>query len=191
MENRKVLNRIKNRVERIENKINRLVPFMGIVILAIISRLLPHPPNIAPIAGLALLSGANLKNKWSFAIPLTAMVLSDIFLGFHPTIPFVYGSFFIITVIGMFLKNKQTFAKIVCVSLIASFLFFFITNFGVWLTSSMYTKNLTGLINSYIMGLPFLRNTIMGDLIYTLGLFYGYRFLSIVCNSFVSVVRHQ
>ena len=144
------------------------------VLLAVISRLIPHPPNIAPITGLALFSGARLNKKAGFIIPISAMVLSDIFLGFHQTIPFVYGSFILISFIGSFFLKKNGALQLLLVSLFSSVLFFVVTNFGVWATSGMYIKDINGLLTTYIMGLPFFKNTLFGDLFYSIFFFYGF-----------------
>lgn len=148
-----------------------------IVLLAVVARLIPHAPNFVPIGGLALFSGAKFRNKAALLIPLSAMFISDIFLGFHKTIPHVYISFIIIFLIGS-LINKNKWQSLLKASLVSSVIFFLITNFGVWVTGTMYQKNLGGLLQSYVMGLPFFRNTIISDLFYSFSFFYGYRFLS-------------
>ena len=63
------------------------------IVIAVSMRLLPHPPNFTPIAAMALFGGCYLDKKYALAIPLLAMFVSDIFLGFHNTMIFVYGSF--------------------------------------------------------------------------------------------------
>lgn len=149
----------------------------GIIFIAVLARLIPHLPNIAPIAGLALFSGAHLSKKQAIIIAISAMFLSDIFLGFHKTMPFVYASFIAIIFIGSFLKNHNKGKYILGATLLSSILFFIVTNFGVWLVEDIYTKNISGLYQSYFMALPFFRNTIIGDLFYTFSFFYGYRML--------------
>lgn len=158
-------------------KIKKYASIVGIVILAIIARLIPHLPNMAPIAALALFSGAHLSKKFAVVIAISAMFLSDIFLGFHKTIPFVYGSFIAIIFIGSFLKNHQKGKYILGATLLSSILFFIVTNFGVWLVEDLYTKNISGLYQAYFMALPFFRNTLLGDLSYTFSFFYGYKVL--------------
>ena len=152
------------------------ISIFTIVILAVVTRLIPHAPNFAPIGGLALFSGSHFKKKIALAIPLIAMFLSDIFLGFHKTIPYVYLSFIIIALIGGLIKSNK-WQSLLSASLISSVLFFLITNFGVWANGSMYQKNLNGLMQSYAFGIPFFRNTLISDLFYTFSFFYGYRFL--------------
>lgn len=149
--------------------------FLSILIIitfAVILRLLPHPPNVAPIAAMALFGGAYLDRKYALLVPITAMFVSDLFLGFHNTILFVYGSFLLTGVIGLWLKSHRNVQPIALGSLASSMLFFLITNFGVWLVGGLYPKTLSGLIQSYVMALPFFRNTIIGDLFYS-GLFFG------------------
>ncbi|MCR4276865.1 MAG: hypothetical protein NUV87_01930 [Candidatus Roizmanbacteria bacterium] len=160
------------------SKIQKLISYGAIILVAIVARVIPHAPNFAPIGGLALFSGSHFKKKIALIIPLTAMFVSDIFLGFHKTVPYVYVSFIIIALVGGLVKNNK-WQSLVLASLVSSVLFFLITNFGVWATGEMsYQKNLNGLIQSYIMGLPFFRNTIISDLFYSFSFFYGYRFLS-------------
>lgn len=148
--------------------------FFIIILLAAALRILPHPPNIIPITALALFAGAHLNRRIAFFLPLSAMIISDFFLGFHSTIPYVYGSFILITFLGFLLKKKITLPRILTTALGSSMLFFIITNFGVWASTTMYVKNMGGLLNSYLMGLPFFKNSVFGDLFYTLAFFYGY-----------------
>ena len=176
MANREILKQV-NKVYKVF-KVHQVASYLAIILLAVVARLIPHAPNFAPIGGLALFSGANFKKKSALLIPLAAMFFSDIFLGFHKTIPYVYVSFILITIIGKYLKENPKVINLISASLLSSVLFFLITNFGVWATGSMYQKNLAGLIQSYTFGIPFFRNTLISDLFYTFSFFYGYRFLS-------------
>jgi len=151
---------------------------LAVIFLAGLTRLIPHPPNVAPIAAIALFSGAYLDKKIAFTIPLAAMFLSDIFLGFHPTMIYVYSSFALTVFLGLRLKKNKKISCLLQTSIVSSVLFFLITNFGAWATSGMYPKNTNGLFQAYLMGLPFFRNTLFGDLFYTLIIFYGYKYLT-------------
>lgn len=143
-----------------------------IILFAVVMRLLPHPPNVAPIGAMALFGGVYLNKKYALLVPLIALFISDIFLGFYPEIIFVYGSFFMIGLIGLWLRKHKTFRNVIFASIGSSILFFIITNFGVWLMSTLYDKSFSGLLETYIMGLPFFRNTLLGDLGYV-GIFFG------------------
>lgn len=151
------------------------MPYVAIILAAVVARIVPHAPNFAPIGGLALFAGCHLKNKSSWVIPLAAMLVSDYIIGFHSTMPYVYASFFIIFMIGRLLK-KINLGLLVSTSLVSSTLFFLITNYGVWTTGTMYSKNLNGLVQSYIMGLPYFGNTVAGDIFYSLSFFYGFSY---------------
>jgi len=142
-----------------------------VILIAVLMRLLPHLPNFTPIAAMALFGGVYLNKKYAFVFPLAAMFVSDIFLGFHPVMPYVYGSFILTGVIGLWLKNHKSAKNIICSSLISSILFFLITNFGVWV-GGWYPHNLNGLMQSYMMGIPFFKNTVLGDFCYT-GVFFS------------------
>lgn len=150
---------------------------------AIILRLIPHLPNFAPIAAMALFGGTYLNKKYALLVPIFAMLISDYFIGFYnPWIMFsVYGSFILIGLIGLWLKNHKTVANVLGASLSGSIIFFLVTNFAVWAVPySMYHHNLQGLLQSYIMGLPFLKNTILGDLFYVGALFSLYEIVLLV-----------
>jgi hypothetical protein len=142
------------------------------ILAAAASRLLPHPPNVAPITALALFAGAHFQRKWlAFLVPLAAILLSDLVLGLHPLVPVVYGSFALITCIGFWLRRQRTTARIVTASLVGSVLFFAVTNFACWLL--WYPRSLEGLVACYVAAIPFFRNTLLGDAAYTAVLFAG------------------
>ncbi len=161
---------------------NLISPIL-VILVAVLMRLLPHLPNFTPIAAMALFGGVYLNKKYAFFIPLAAMFVSDIFLGFHPAMPYVYGSFVLAGIIGLWLKNHKSAKNVICASLISSILFFLITNFGVW-AAGWYPKNLSGLFESYIMGIPFFKNTVFGDLCYTGMFFGGYELIQVLASRY-------
>lgn len=151
---------------------------MIIIVMAAIIRLLPHEPNVAPIGALALFSGAYLSKKQGLAVPISAMLISDFFLGFHNTMVWVYGSFLLTVLMGYWLRGNLNWKNVFLASTASSVLFFLITNFGVWASTTMYQKNLAGLFESYLMGLPFFRNSLVGDFGYNLIFFGGYALIN-------------
>lgn len=170
--------------------VEHYLAFSAVVLGAVFMRLIPHIPNVAPIGALALFSGATLPGLGGLLTPLLAMSLSDYFLGFHATIPYVYGSFSLIVGIGYILHKKVTPLRVATGSLLGSVLFFIITNFGVWATSTQYEKSVSGLMNAYIMGLPFFRNTILGDLFYNVLFFASYAFFIFVSKHIVLMIKN-
>jgi len=144
------------------------------IIAAVVLRLVPHLPNFAPIAAMALFGGTYFNKKYALIIPIAAMLVSDYFLGFYnPWIMIsVYGSFVLIGIIGLWIKKHKNLPNIIGASLIGSIIFFLVTNFAVWaVPHSFYPHNLQGLLQSYIMGLPFFKNTLAGDLFYVGAMF--------------------
>ena len=149
-----------------------------IIVLAAATRLIPHPPNFTPIIAMGLFGGAYIHNRsLAVLIPIGAMFLSDLFLGFHGTVYFVYGSLLLVTILGMIFINKITITNCTVAVLSSSFLFFISTNLGVWLTSSYYPKNIEGILACYTMALPFFGNTLAGTLLYSSIMFGGYELL--------------
>lgn len=156
----------------------RTLAMIAVILLAAASRLLPHPPNFTPIGAIALFGGAHFRERWlAFVVPLAAMVLSDLIIGWHRLVPLVYGSFALTVVIGMWVRERKTLLPITGAAVASSVLFFALTNFGVWALGSMYPKTLAGLVAAYAAAIPFFRNTVTGDLFYAAVLFAGFALL--------------
>jgi len=160
-------------MKRIQKNHFEFLTALFLIFGAIALRLLPHPPNFAPIAAIGLFSGCYLRRKWTWLIPLGAMLISDFFLGFYdwPVMASVYLSFGLIGLIGYYLRKRKNISTIIGSSLISSLLFFIITNLAVWGFSGMYNLSQAGLIKCFYLALPFFRNTLAGDLFYTTVLF--------------------
>ena len=145
---------------------------IGLTLSAAVSRLIPHPPNMTPLVAMALFGGSQFSDKRAaFLITFAALLLSDMIIGFHSQVIATYGCFALIVGIGLWLKQNKNTAKILTAALASSVLFFVVTNFGVWLVDSLYAKTLNGLIECFIAALPFFRNTLTGDMLYTVVLF--------------------
>lgn len=140
-----------------------------LIVAAAFSRLLPHPNNFVPVVAIALIGGMYFDKRFAFVIPLAAMFVSDCIIGFHATIPFVYGSMLLSTVIGLWLQSHKKLGFVVGGTLVSSIIFFVVTNFGVWLTGGgwFYPKTFDGLLECYTMAIPFFRNSLAGDIVYT------------------------
>jgi hypothetical protein len=116
------------------------------------------------VTALALFSGLMLKRKWlSIVIPLIAMILSDMVLGFSSISVWVYAGIGSISLVSWFL-NKINVNSI----LLSSLIFFVVSNFGVWVLD--YPHTFEGLVMCYTLAIPFFGYSIMGDL------FWGYTF---------------
>ena len=156
----------------------RPLVLLAVIAAAATSRLLPHPPNFTPIAAMALFGGAYLADRrLAFALPLAAMFVSDLALGFHGLMFVVYAAFVLITIIGLQLRKRRTVGAVAVAAVTSSVLFFVGTNFGVWAQGSLYPQTASGLLAAYIAAIPFFRNTLAGDLFYTAVLFGGFALL--------------
>lgn len=146
-----------------------VIAIISLVVFGVLARLIPHAPNMTPIAAIAFTSSLYLGKRWAVILPLAALFLSDIFIGFYDwrIMLSVYGSFALVG--GMsWIAEKYRSPLPVGLSVVGvSLLFFFITNGAVWLFSPWYEKSIAGLLYAYELGLPFLRNMFIGDVIYT------------------------
>lgn len=150
-----------------------------LIILGFSARLLPHPANFAPIGAVALFAALYLPKKYALVIPLVAMFISDIFIGFYslPIMLSVYIGFILMGLIGLLVKRNKSFSTILGGTLVGSILFFLLTNFAVWAFGTMYAHTFSGLIESYIAAIPFFRNSLLGDLFYCGIMIGGYEFV--------------
>jgi hypothetical protein len=154
---------------------------IGLIVLAILTRLIPHPPNFAPITGIALFSAINFNKRYlKFFAPLISLLIFDFIIGFSLINIFVYLSFIVIVFIGNHFKK----IKLKSI-LISSIVFFIISNFGVWLIG--YPKTIYGILMCYTAAIPFLINTILGDLFYSYILKY---YCHVTLKSKLVKIRH-
>jgi len=150
-----------------------IFPISLILILAF-ARLIPHPPNFTPIIAVAIMSGYLFRNIYlSFATLITAMLLADSFIGFYDNIFFVYVALLFITYIFYKICKKINFKNLFIYSFFGSLVFFLVSNFGVWALGSPgvydipYEKNLRGLMECYVLAIPFFKNTLISTLLFT------------------------
>jgi len=156
-------------------------PISLILILAL-ARLIPHPPNFTPIIAVAIMSGYFFKNiNLSFLILIVAMLVSDLFIGFYENVIFVYASLLLITFVFYKISDKINFKNLFIYSFAGSLIFFIVSNFGVWVLGSpgvydiAYEKNLNGLVECYILAIPFFGNTFLSTVIFAYPAIFIYK----------------
>ena len=162
----------------------------ALIFVAALSRLLPHPPNFSPVEAIALFGGAFFASRaWALAVPLLAMLVSDLVLGamvgggyamYLGGISFwsVYACIAALTVLGFGLRGRTSAPRVLGYGLAGSVLFFVVTNFGAWLGSAAFDpQNAAGLAAAYVAGIPFFKWTIAGTLAYSAFLFGGFALL--------------
>lgn len=150
-----------------------------LILLAAASRLLPHPPNFAPVAAIGLFAGAAFDRRAAWLVPFAALLLSDLVLGFyHPVSMFWnYAGFAACLLLGSALLGRtRNFARFAGATLASSVAFFALSNFGMW-ASGYYPRTLAGLVECYVAALPFFRNTLLSDVLYASALFGGWALL--------------
>ena len=146
----------------------------GILILAVLSRFMPHPPNFTPILAIALFGGAIFKNKKiALAIPIVAVFMTDLVLGLHESMIPVYLCLGLFMYLGMNLKKNNS-KSIAVNSIGAAVIFFIVTNFSVWAFGGVYENNLSGLMLSYSLAIPFFTWSLVSTLLFSGVLFGSY-----------------
>ena len=155
-----------------KNNIIFKVYFLPVCLVLVLSfsRIIPHPYNFSPMLAVGIFSGFYFRQFFlSSFIAVSSMFLGDLYLGFHSTMFFTYTSLIIAVILGLFI-SKFKFTEILFAGLASSVCFFIITNFGAWLILDMYEKNLTGLMNSYILAIPFFHNTLISTFLFLFGI---------------------
>ncbi|EMY76804.1 hypothetical protein LEP1GSC060_3267 [Leptospira weilii serovar Ranarum str. ICFT] len=146
---------------------------LSLILVAVASRYFPHPANFTPILAISLFAGAHfVSKKLSLLLPIGALFISDLLIGFHDQILPVYGISLLLVVAGWQLRTSSSAVRIALWSLGGSIFFFLITNFYVWM-AGYYSYDLNGLVQCFIMAIPFFQNSLLGDAFYTTVLFGG------------------
>jgi uncharacterized protein DUF6580 len=156
-------------------RIMRAVIVCLFLAFAALVRVLPHPWNFTPVGAMALFSGAKLGRSYkAFLLPLTALLLGDVFVGFYRLMWVVYLSFCVSVLIGMWFRKRQKTGPLALATVLGAAQFFVITNGAVWAFLNTYPKTLAGLASCYVAGLPLFGNTLAGDALYCVLLFGGF-----------------
>jgi hypothetical protein len=156
----------------------------SLILLAAASRLVPHPPGVSPLAAAALFGGATIERRWlALLVPLASLFVSDLLLqstylagwqphwGFYPGQEAVYASFMGTASLGFLLRRRRRSYTVAAASVASSLLFFVVTNFAVWTSGLMYPRTAAGLWLCYALAVPFLSNSLIGDLAFSVVLF--------------------
>lgn len=172
-------------ISKIINKRSLLIAVL-LVALGVGFRLLPHEANFAPIAAIALMSGALLGRKYALAVLLSIMVISDLIIGTYSSMLFTWSAFALIALYGTMFKNSSFTKRVFVGSLGSASLFFIVSNFGVWVSSGMYAHTIAGFVNCYAMAIPFFRATLVSDFVYS-GALFGIAILATKTHRYATV----
>jgi len=167
------------------NKANWRPVALSLTVLGAVARLLPHPPNFAPVGATSLFAGARLPRWQAYLVPLLALAVTDPilspFYGFQPYskyLLFSYLSVLISVWLGRRLRNTESISRIAAITVLNSIQFYLVTNFGSWLWFQAYPRTAAGLASCYVAAIPFFGWTLASDILYTGVLFGLYAWLS-------------
>jgi hypothetical protein len=168
----------------------RTLALVGLVVLAALTRLLPHPPNFAPITAIAVFGALRFGQlRAAVGVPLLALLVSDLaheFLyrngldrdwGLYKGMGVNYATTALIALMAGFAHGTRSPVKIAATTLAGSCVFFLVTNFGFWVMQPLeppqfyYPMTAAGLAECYVAALPFFRNALLGDMTYAVILF--------------------
>ena len=150
---------------------------IGLIFILALARLIPHPPNFTPIIAVAIMSSFFFKNIYlSILVLLISMLLGDIFIGFYYNMIFVYLSLIFIVLIFFQVNKKISFKSLFIFGFVGSFIFYLFSNFGVWMLGNLYSKDLKGLVECYVLAIPFFKNTFFSTLIFSYSAYLVHNF---------------
>jgi hypothetical protein len=153
--------------------------WIGMVVLGACARLLPHPWNFTPLMAIALFAGSHARKAGTAVLAtLLALALSDAVMGFYSGFWYVYAAALIPVLLGRLIHNHQSAGAVAAAAIASSWSFFLITNFMVWATGQLYARSMAGLSACYLAGIPFYRNQVLGDAVYTVAIFGGYALIN-------------
>ena len=165
-------------MQNILKNLNKEIIPIGLILILAASRLIPHPPNFTPIIAVAIMSSYFFRNIYlSILTLIISMLIADVFIGFYKNMLFVYTSLIIITFIFFRISKKIKYKNLYIFAFFGSLIFYLISNFGVWALDGLYEKNLNGLIECYILAIPFFGNTFLSTLIFAYPAMYIYKSL--------------
>ena len=148
-----------------KHKVVLLFYFVGLIAL---SRIIPHPPNFTPVIAMAVFMPYLTRDLYSaIVVPLAAMFVSDLYIGWHSSMFWVYGSISLCTILSRYtLSIKRTYIHLGVNAVMSSVVFFTVTNFAVWMSGAMYPLTFEGLMLCYTMAIPFFTNTLVSTILY-------------------------
>jgi hypothetical protein len=156
--------------------IKTLFFFVVVALLALMSRWLPHPPNFTAVSGFFFVCGVLAsRQKWFAYAAFLPLVISDLALGGYPGILFVYAAHLGVLLFGWLLaKGPRKVLPFAVYSFSAAFVFFVISNFGVWWSGGIYPRTSAGLVECFVMALPFFHQTVLAQLVFGAIFVYGF-----------------
>ncbi|MEL0199513.1 MAG: DUF6580 family putative transport protein [Gammaproteobacteria bacterium] len=153
---------------------NYIKGIIFITLILVLSRIIPHPPNFTPIlAGIIFLPFIKKDLTFSIIAPLAAMLISDLIIGMHSLMLWTYAPIIFLSCLTYYF-NQDSILRIGTLAVVSPMVFFLVSNFGVWISGSSYTEDMSGLIECYFNAIPFYASSAISCLLFT-ALFYFLR----------------
>ena len=153
---------------------NYIKGIIFITLILVLSRIIPHPPNFTPIlAGIIFLPFIKKDLAFSIIAPLAAMLISDLIIGMHSLMLWTYAPIIFLSCFTYYF-NQDSILRIGTLAVVSPMVFFLVSNFGVWISGSSYTEDMSGLIECYFNAIPFYASSAISCLLFT-ALFYFLR----------------
>lgn len=153
------------------------------IVFCVVLRVVPHPPNVAPVGATAVLAGRTLPRHFAIALVIVAMFLADALLAWlhgYPLVswvtPFSYAGFVVQALLGRAFRRIRGGA--VAAALLGSCAFFALSNLGVWAAGGLYPHTPAGLSACFLAAVPFFGPTVASDLLWTIALSLAYKALA-------------
>jgi len=155
-----------------ENAKFRWSLFVAVLAVGLVSRCLPHTPNLSPISALFFLAPVVAPVGWlGFVLTTIGLMVTDFAIGFYPGIEFVYFGYALIGLLGFLQKTNLKSPLTWILNLAAGpTIFFLISNLGVWWSTGMYTRTLEGLVECFVLAIPFFHKSLLAHVLFS-GLF--------------------
>jgi hypothetical protein len=142
--------------------------------VGVLLRLAPHPWNVTPVGAAALFAGARLPLPVAVLVPVGTLAISDLVIGMHSLWWVTWGSCALAVLLGTLLRERGGVGAVAGVTVLGSLLFFATTNLAVWVQGMLYPRTVDGLVACFVAAIPFLRNSLLGDLAWAGVLFGGW-----------------
>lgn len=158
-----------------------------VIILAALTRVIPHMPNVAVVTAIAIFAGSVLPMRKALGVTFLVRLFSDIVIGFFAwkVMLAVYVAHLLGVLFGSWVGNAQLsimrWLKVGASGLGAALLFYGLTNFALFYPE--YPHTWTGIVQAYVNGLPFLRGTLLGDIGFSVALFASYDLIRLATTS--------
>ena len=166
---------------------NKIFYFIFFILLLALSRIIPHPPNFTPILASSIMAPLLIKDRvYGVALPILAVFISDIIIGFHS---YQLAVYFSLIVISSITPMKKNYLYLGSMAIGSSIWFYLITNFAVWSMSSMYPKTIEGILSCYVLALPFLTSTLVSALLFTFLITWSSEILSSLNKNFKKLLN--